>query len=210
MAEYHFTTPISEEQVKLLKIGDILFISGTVLSLRDAGHRRALEYLNKGKPLPVNFSGMALYHVGPVVKREGDRWRVLSAGPTTSARLEMYEAEFIEKTGVRVIIGKGGMGSKTTEACKRFGAVYTIFTGGAGALAAKSIEEVERVEWLDLGIPEALWVMRVREFGPLTVVIDSNGENFYDNVKKEVEKNLRKAYSIIGLSQNEEGIQAEK
>jgi len=137
MAEYHLTTPISEEQVRKLKTGDILFISGTVLSSRDAGHRRALEYLNKGKPLPVNFSGMALYHVGPVVKKEGDKWKIVSAGPTTSARLEMYEAEFIEKTGVRVIIGKGGMGSKTAEACKKFGAVYTIFTGGAGALAAK-------------------------------------------------------------------------
>ena len=200
MAEYHLTTPISEEQVRILKVGDILFISGTVLSLRDAGHRRALEYLNNGKSLPVSFSGMALYHVGPVVKREGDEWKVLSAGPTTSARLEMYEAEFIEKTGVRVIIGKGGMGSKTAEACKKFGAVYTIFTGGAGALAAKSVEEVEKVEWLDLGVPEALWVMRVKRFGPLTVVIDSNGENFYDNIKKQVEVNLKKAYSIIGLS----------
>jgi len=199
MVEYHLTTPISEEQVRKLKIGDILFISGTVLSSRDAGHRRALEYLKEGKPLPVNFSGMALYHVGPVVKKEGNKWKIVSAGPTTSARLEMYEAEFIEKTGVRVIIGKGGMGSKTAEACKKFGAVYTIFTGGAGALAAKAVEEVERVEWLDLGIPEALWVMRVKEFGPLTVVIDSNGENFYDNIKRQVEKNLKKAYSIIGL-----------
>jgi len=199
MAEYHLTTPISEEQVRRLKTGGILFISGTVLSSRDAGHRRALEYLKEGKPLPVSFSGMALYHVGPVVKKEGDKWKIVSAGPTTSARLEMYEAEFIEKTGVRVIIGKGGMGSKTAEACKKFGAVYTIFTGGAGALAAKAVEEVEKVEWLDLGVPEALWVMRVKEFGPLTVVIDSNGENFYDNIKKQVEINLRKAYSIIGL-----------
>ena len=199
MAEYHLSTPISEEQVRKLKIGDILFVSGTVLSSRDAGHRRTLEYLNERKPLPVNFSGMALYHVGPVVKKEGDRWKIVSAGPTTSARLEMYEAEFIEKTGVRVIIGKGGMGSKTAEACKKFGAVYTIFTGGAGALAAKAVEEVEKVEWLDLGVPEALWVMRVKEFGPLTVVIDSEGENLYDKVKKQVEINLKKAYSIIGL-----------
>lgn len=199
MAEYHLKTPISEEQVRKLKVGDILFVSGTVLSCRDAGHRRALEYLREGKPLPVDFSGMVLYHVGPVVKKEGDKWKIVSAGPTTSARLEMYEAEFIEKTGVRVIIGKGGMGSKTAEACKKFGAVYTIFTGGAGALAAKAVEEVERVEWLDLGIPEALWVMRVKEFGPLTVAIDTNGENLYDNVRRRVEKNLKKAYSIIGL-----------
>ena len=161
MTEYHFKTPISEEKARKLRVGDVLFISGTLLTARDSGHERALEYLREGKPLPVDFSGMALYHVGPVVKKEGDKWRIISAGPTTSARLEMYEADFIEKTGVKIIIGKGGMGSKTAEACKRFGAVYAIFTGGAGALAAKAVEEVIKVEWLDLGVPEALWVMTV-------------------------------------------------
>ena len=199
MTEYHFKTPISEEKTRKLRVGDVLFISGTLLTARDSGHERALEYLRGGKPLPVDFSGMALYHVGPVVKKEGDKWRIISAGPTTSARLEMYEADFIEKTGVKIIIGKGGMGSKTAEACKRFGAVYAIFTGGAGALAAKAVEEVIKVEWLDLGVPEALWVMKVREFGPLTVVIDSTGENFYEKMRKQVEGKLKKAYSIIGI-----------
>ena len=199
MAEYHLTTPISEEQVRKFRIGDILFVSGTLISARDSGHERALEYLREGKTLPVNFSGNVLYHVGPVVKREGENWKIISAGPTTSARLEMYEAEFIEKTGVKIIVGKGGMGEKTAEACKKFGAVYAIFTGGAGALAAKAVEKVEKVEWLDLGVPEALWIMKVKEFGPLTVVIDSTGKNFYADMKKKVEKNLEKAYSIIGL-----------
>ncbi|RLI40185.1 fumarate hydratase [Candidatus Bathyarchaeota archaeon] len=199
MTEYHFKTPVSEENVRKLRVGDVLFISGTLLTARDSGHERALEYLREGKPLPVDFSGMTLYHVGPVVKKEGDKWKIISAGPTTSARLEMYEADFIEKTGVKIIIGKGGMGSKTAEACKRFGAVYAIFTGGAGALATKAVEEVVKVEWLDLGVPEALWVMKVREFGPLTVVIDSTGENFYEKMRKQVEGKLKKAYSIIGL-----------
>lgn len=142
---------------------------------------------------------MALYHLGPIVRKVGERWEVVSAGPTTSARMEMYEAEFIEKTGVRIIIGKGGMGSKTAEACKKFGAVYTIFTGGAGALGAKAIEEVERVEWLDLGMPEALWVLRVRDFGPLTVTIDAEGRNFYEEMRKKVTENLKKAYEILGV-----------
>jgi len=199
MAEYHLTTPISEEQVRKFRIGDILFVSGTLISARDSGHERTLEYLREGRTLPVNFSGNVLYHVGPVVKREGENWKIISAGPTTSARLEMYEAEFIEKTGVKIIVGKGGMGEKTAEACKKFGAVYAIFTGGAGALAAKAVEKVEKVEWLDLGVPEALWIMKVKEFGPLTVVIDSTGKNFYADMKKKVEKNLEKAYSIIGL-----------
>jgi len=199
MAEYKLTTPISEEDVRKIRVGDILYITGRIYSARDAGHRRALELLNSGKPLPVDFRNMVVYHVGPVVKKVGDEWEIVSAGPTTSARLEMYEAEFIEKTGVRVIIGKGGMGKKTAEACKKFGAVYAIFTGGAGALAAKAIEKGEGVEWLDLGIPEALWILKVKDFGPLTVTIDSTGRNFYEEMKEKVNENLKKAYSIIGL-----------
>ena len=199
MTEYKLTTPISEEDVRKIRVGDILYITGRVYSARDAGHRRALELLNSGKALPVDFRNMVVYHVGPVVKKVGNEWEIVSAGPTTSARLEMYEAEFIEKTGVRVIIGKGGMGKKTAEACKKFGAVYAIFTGGAGALAAKAIEKVEGVKWLDLGIPEALWILKVRDFGPLTVTIDSTGRNFYEEMKEKVDENLKKAYSIIGL-----------
>lgn len=196
--EYHYVTPVNERQMRRLRIGDTIYISGTIFSSRDAGHKRVLEYIKEGKPLPVDFSNMVLYHVGPIVKKDEDRWLIVSAGPTTSARLEMYEARFIEETGVRIIIGKGGMGEKTAEACRKFGAVYTIFTGGAGALAAKYIKEVERVEWLDLGMPEALWVMKVEEFGPLTVVIDSSGKNFYEDMRRKVEKNLEKAYRIIG------------
>ncbi len=199
MTEYKLTTPISEEDVRKIRVGDILYITGRVYSARDAGHRRALELLNSGKALPVDFRNMVVYHVGPVVKKVGNEWEIVSAGPTTSARLEMYEAEFIEKTGVRVIIGKGGMGKKTAEACKKFGAVYAIFTGGAGALAAKAIEKVEGVKWLDLGIPEALWILKVKDFGPLTVTIDSTGRNFYEEMKEKVDENLKKAYSIIGL-----------
>ncbi len=195
--KYHLTTPIDEGEIRKLKTGDTIFITGTIVSCRDAGHRRVLEYVKQGKKLPVNLSGLAVYHVGPVVKKSGENWQVISAGPTTSARMEMYEAEFIEKTGVRVIIGKGGMGAKTTEACKKFGAVYTIFPGGAGALAAKAIEKIEKVEWLDLGIPEAMWVFKVTNFGPLTVIIDARGENFYEKQKMIVGKNLEKSYSLI-------------
>jgi len=195
--KYVLRTPIQEEDVRKLKVGDTLFITGLIVSCRDAGHRRVLDYIKQGKQLPIDLSGLVIYHVGPVVRKEEAGWEIISAGPTTSARMEMYEAEFIEKTGVRVIVGKGGMGVKTAEACKKFGAVYAIFPGGAGALAAKSIEKVERVEWLDLGIPEAMWIFRVKDFGPLTVIIDSHGKNFYEEQKKSVEKNLQKAYSLI-------------
>ncbi|MCD6312307.1 MAG: fumarate hydratase C-terminal domain-containing protein [Thaumarchaeota archaeon] len=196
--EYRFRTPIDERDVRRLRVGDIVFVDGVVVSCRDAGHRRCVEYLRRGEKLPVDLSGLVLYHMGPVVRKLGARWVILSAGPTTSARMEKYEAELIEKAGVRLIVGKGGMGAKTAEACREFGAAYAIFPGGAGALAAKLIERVERVEWLDLGVPEAMWVLRVRDFGPLMIAIDSAGRNFYEDHKKLLKENLRKAYSLIG------------
>ncbi len=198
MAEYRFSTPIGEEARKL-RIGDVLFISGTVVTARDAAHRRALELLNRGEKLPIDLRGLAVYHMGPIVRKVGEEWKVYSAGPTTSTRLETYEAEFLEKTGAKVIVGKGGMGAKTAEACKRLGAAYAIYTGGAGALAAKSIRKVKGVEWLDLGSPEALWILEVEDFGPLTVIIDPEGRNHYEETRARIKPNLTEAYKMMGI-----------
>ena len=198
MAEYHFTTPIGEE-VRKLRMGDVLFLTGTVVTARDAGHRRALELLNKSDKLPIDLKGLVVYHMGPIVRKVGDDWKVYSAGPTTSTRLETYEAEFLEKTGAKVIVGKGGMGAKTAEACKRLGTAYAIYTGGAGALAAKSITKVKGVEWLDLGTPEALWILEVEDFGPLTVIIDPEGRNLYEELRAKNKPNLIEAYKMMGV-----------
>ena len=198
MVEYHLTTPIGEETRKL-RIGDVLFLTGTIVTARDAGHRRALELLNRGEKLPLDLRGLAVYHMGPIVKKVGDDWKVYSAGPTTSTRLESYEAEFLEKTGARVIVGKGGMGAKTAEACKKLGTAYAIYTGGAGALAAKSIKRVKGVEWLDLGTPEAMWILEVEDFGPLTVIIDPEGRNHYEELRAKNRPNLTEAYKMMGV-----------
>jgi fumarate hydratase subunit beta len=198
VAEYHFSTPIGEE-VRKLRMGDVLFLTGAVVTARDAGHRRALELLNRGEKLPVDLRGLAVYHMGPIVRKVGNDWKVYSAGPTTSTRLETYEAEFLEKTGAKVIVGKGGMGAKTAEACKRLGAAYAIYTGGAGALAAKSIKKVKGVEWLDLGTPEALWILEVEDFGPLTVIIDAEGRNLYEELRAKNKPNLFEAYRMMGV-----------
>ncbi len=198
MAEYRISTPIGDEARKL-RIGDVLFISGTVVTARDAAHRRALEILNKGEKLPIDLRGLVVYHMGPIVRKVGDEWKVYSAGPTTSTRLETYEAEFLEKTGAKVIVGKGGMGAKTAEACKRLGTAYAIYTGGAGALAAKSIRKVKGVEWLDLGSPEALWILEVEDFGPLTVIIDPEGRNHYEETRARIKPNLTEAYRMMGI-----------
>ncbi|MEM2281561.1 MAG: FumA C-terminus/TtdB family hydratase beta subunit [Candidatus Bathyarchaeia archaeon] len=199
MAVYHFKTPIMEEEVRKLRVNDVLYITGTMVTARDQAHRRALEYVKEGKPLPVNFEGLAVYHCGPVVVREGDKWVVVAAGPTTSTRMDLFENEFIKNFKVRVIIGKGGMGKGTTEAMAKYGAVYGAFTGGAAVLAAKAIKNVQGVEWLDLGTPEALWIFEVENFGPLTVAIDSYGNNLFMDVAKKVEENRKKIYWKLGL-----------
>ncbi len=198
MAEYRFNTPIGDEARKL-RIGDIIYITGTVVTARDAAHRRALELLNKGEKLPVDLRGLAVYHMGPIVRKTGDEWTVFSAGPTTSTRLETYEADFLEKTGAKVVVGKGGMGPKTAAACKKLGTAYAIYTGGAGALAAKAIKKVKGVEWLDLGTPEAMWILEVEDFGPLTVIIDPEGRNHYEETRAKIRPNLAEAYKMMGV-----------
>ncbi len=201
MTEYRLKTPLSEDDVRKLRVGDIVYLTGTIITARDAAHARALELLRKGEELPIDLRGLAVYHCGPVVQRRNGEWIIIAAGPTTSSRMEPYEAEFIERTGVRMVIGKGGMGAKTADACKKFGAVYAIFTGGAAVLASGAMKRVVRVEWLDLGVPEAMWVIEVEDFGPLMIAIDSTGENFYERRAREVEERLKKVvYPRIGFT----------
>jgi fumarate hydratase subunit beta len=114
--------------------------------------------------------------------------------------MDVFEDEFIKNFKVRVVIGKGGMGRKTTDAMAEQGAVYGAFTGGAAILAAKAIKNVKNVEWLDLGTPEALWIFEVEDFGPLAVAIDSHGGNLFMDVAKKVEENKQKIYEKLGLS----------
>ncbi|MEM2917684.1 MAG: FumA C-terminus/TtdB family hydratase beta subunit [Candidatus Bathyarchaeia archaeon] len=199
MAVYHLKTPISEEEIRKLKVNDVIYITGTIVTARDQAHRRALEYFKQGKPLPVNLEGLAVFHCGPVVSKEGEKWVAVAAGPTTSTRMDIFEDEFIKNFKVKVVIGKGGMGKRTTDAMAKYGAVYGAFTGGAAILAAKAIKSVKGVEWLDLGTPEALWIFEVEDFGPLTVAIDSHGNNIFMDVVKTVEENRKRIYEKLGL-----------
>jgi fumarate hydratase subunit beta len=199
MATYKLKTPISEEDIRKLQVNDVLYITGTMVTARDQAHRRALEMAKEGKKIPIDLKGLAVFHCGPIVKKVGDKWVAVAAGPTTSTRMDIFEDEFIKTFGVRVVIGKGGMGKRTSEAMKKYGAVYGAFTGGAAVLAAKTIKNVKTVEWYDLGVPEALWVFEVEEFGPLAVSIDSHGNNLFEDVKKQVEENKQKIYAKLGL-----------
>lgn len=200
MAEYHFNTPISKEDVQKLKIGDVIYVSGTVFTARDEAHERALELAEKGEKMPIDFEGLAVYHCGPVVRQVGDEWEIVAAGPTTSTRLDMYEDEFIKEFKVNVVIGKGGMGPRTVKAMKELKAVYTAFVGGAAVVAAKGIKRVKEVHWLDLGTPECLWVLEVEKFGPLIVGIDTNGDSLFQNVADEAKAKLGKIGEFLDIT----------
>jgi L(+)-tartrate dehydratase beta subunit len=173
-------TPIQSEDVEQLNVGDIVFLDGYLVTCRDMAHRRLIDM---GMQLPVELKGLAILHAGPIVAKDGEGWKIVSIGPTTSMRMEVHEKEFIKQTGVKLVVGKGGMGPETVEGCAAHKAVHAVFPGGCAVLAAIRVEKIERVEWLDLGMPEALWVTRVKNFGPLIISIDTHGNNLFDKNK---------------------------
>jgi tartrate/fumarate subfamily iron-sulfur-dependent hydro-lyase beta chain len=179
--EYHINIPAGRDDIKKLKVGDILYITGKIFTARDEAHHMMLEK----EEIPFDPSEMALFHCGPLMKKTNSGWDVVSAGPTTSSRMEIFEDKFLAKFSTNIIIGKGGMGERTEKALQKYICVYTSYTGGAGALAADKVEKVEDVYWLDkLGMPEAVWIFRVKEFGPLVVAMDSHGDSIYRSLKK--------------------------
>ena len=176
--EVVLTAPLTEEMVRSLKVGDVVLIKGELYTGRDAVH----AYLMKNPP-PVDLNGAVLYHCGPVMLQEGGKWKVKAAGPTTSIREEPYQADVIQKYGVRAVIGKGGMGAKTLAALKEFGAVYLNGIGGAAQYYARTVEEVLDVNLVEFGIPEAMWHLRVNGF-PAIITMDAHGNSLHADVEK--------------------------
>ncbi|MEG0775554.1 L(+)-tartrate dehydratase subunit beta [Clostridium sp.] len=176
-------TPVSSEDLKDIKVGDVIYLNGHIVTCRDVAHRRLIEY---GRELPVDLKGGAIFHAGPIVKKvegEEDKFEMISVGPTTSMRMEKFEKEFIDETGVKVIVGKGGMGPNTEAGCRENKAIHCVFPAGCAVIAATTVEEIEEAHWKDLGMPETLWVCRVKEFGPLIVSIDAEGNNLFEQNK---------------------------
>lgn len=176
------TTPISDEALADLNVGDIVYLTGHLVTCRDVAHRRLIELKQK---LPVDVRGGAIFHAGPIVREKDDgSFEMVSIGPTTSMRMEKFERQFIAETGVKMIIGKGGMGEETAAGCLENKAVHAVFPGGCAVVAATKVEAIEAAEWRDLGMPETLWVNRVKEFGPLIISIDTKGNNIFEQNKK--------------------------
>ncbi|MDA1185737.1 MAG: FumA C-terminus/TtdB family hydratase beta subunit [Acidobacteria bacterium] len=175
--EVALRAPVTEEQVRALKVGDVVLISGAVNTGRDAVH----AHLMKNDP-PTDLQGSVLYHCGPVVVKDGEGWRVTAAGPTTSIREEPYQADVIRRFGVKAVIGKGGMGAKTLAAMKECGAVYLNAIGGAAQFYARCIDRVEGVSLLDFGTPEAMWHLQVTDF-PAIVTMDAHGNSLHKDIE---------------------------
>lgn len=189
------TTPIKSEDLADIKIGDIIYLTGHIVTCRDVAHRRLIE---QKRALPVNLEGGAIFHAGPIVKDHGnDNFEMISIGPTTSMRMEKFEKEFVEQTGVKLLVGKGGMGPNTEAACKEQKAIHVVFPAGCAVVAATKVEEIENAEWRDLGMPETLWVCRVKEFGPLIVSIDTHGNNLFEQNKVVFNERKEQVYQEI-------------
>src|SRR5208282_3437999 len=177
--EVVLTAPLSEETVRALKVGDVVIVRGEMYTGRDAVHAHLMK-----NPPPVDLHGAVLYHCGPVMLKEGDRWMVKAAGPTTSIREEPYQADVIRRYGVRAVIGKGGMGAKTLAALQECGAVYLNGIGGAAQYYARTMERVLGVHLMEFGIPEAMWHIRVKDFAAI-VTMDAHGHSLHANVERE-------------------------
>ncbi len=170
--------PFTEDKIRALRVGEMVEISGVVYTGRDAVHK----YLHDGGESPVELRDSIIYHCGPVVVREGDRWVVKAAGPTTSAREEPYQGPLMERFGIRGVIGKGGMGARTLQACREVGGVYLHAVGGAAQVLAERVVSVDGVHFLEeFGSPEAIWVFRVERF-PAVVTMDSHGQSLHEQV----------------------------
>jgi len=176
--EVVLTAPLSEAAVRALKVGDVVLINGEMFTGRDNVH----AWLMKNPP-PVDLQGAVLYHCGPVMLKQGERWVVKGAGPTTSMREEPYQAEVIQRYGVRAVVGKGGMGAKTLAALQEYGAVYLNAIGGAAQFYARTVQDVPGVYLMEFGVPEAMWRLQVHGFVAI-VTMDAHGNSLHAAVEK--------------------------
>ena len=206
------STPVSAADIASLHIGDVFYLDGEMVTGRDSVHARVVI---DGQKLPADIKDKVIMHAGPIVRVHDEdhsapaasstsdaphtaSYEMISIGPTTSMRMERFEYEFIQETGARIIIGKGGMKERTSEACKQFGAVHCVLPAGNAVIGAACVEEITAVHWLDLGMPEAVWCCKVKELGPLIVTIDSEGRNYFEEKKRLYEQ--RKEEQIREIS----------
>ena len=194
MADVRMTFPTTEEEIRELRAGDSVTVDGHIIGIRD---RTQIRIFDEGQEPPMDLTGALLLHTAPNVRKVGEgRYEKLCIGTTTSARMVRFTEPLGEQYGVRAICGKGGLPDEAIEPMQRLGMVYFAIVGGAAALETTQIEEIEEVAWEEL-MPECLWKFRVKDFGPLTVAIDSHGNSLYHDVQAEAHKRLEDLYARL-------------
>jgi len=194
MAEHRLTFPATEDDVRELRAGDSVVVDGHVVGIRD---RTQIRIFDQGIAPPMDLAGAFLLHTAPGVRKLADgRYEKVCIGTTTSARMVRFTEPLGRDFGVRAICGKGGLPDEAIEPMRTYGMVYFAIVGGAAALETTQIEEIEEVAWEEL-MPECLWKFRVRDFGPLTVAIDSHGSSLYHDVQEQARKKLEELYARI-------------
>ena len=195
MTEYHLETPFSEADIRQLRIKDIVYFNGTLFGIRDLTQ---IYMFDQQHEPPISLEGMPCIHTAPSLRKSGEKWEKICIGTTTSTRMERFTPDLIGQYGVRAIIGKGGLYESSLKAMETFGAVYLAIVGGAAALETQQIEAVEAVYWEHLH-PEALYQFRVKDFGPLTVAMDSHGGHLFFEVRDEARRRLPEIYKKLGV-----------
>ena len=195
MTEYHLESPFSEADIRQLRIGDIVYFNGTLFGIRDLTQ---IYMFDQNHEPPVSLEGMPCIHTAPSLRKVGEKWEKICIGTTTSTRMDRFSPDLIGKYGVRAIIGKGGLYEGSLAAMEKYGAVYLAIVGGAAALETQQIEDVEAVYWEHLH-PEALYQFRVKDFGPLTVAMDSHGGHLFFDVRDEAKRRLPEIYKQLGI-----------
>ena len=201
MAHFDLTTPVTEAQVRALAIGDTVTLAGTLFGIRDATQ---IALFDRGRTTRFDLAGAAVIHTAPNVRRVAPSpefpsgYAPLCVGTTTSIRMEQFTRPLLAQCGVRIVIGKGGLGAASSAAFREIGGVYLAIVGGAAALETTWIEAIEDVDLDDLN-PESLWKFRVRDFGPLRVAMDSRGGSLYDAVDGKARANRAAALAALGV-----------
>ena len=194
MASHRLTFPAGEDEIRALRAGDEVIVDGHIIGIRD---RTQIRIFDQGQEPPIDLSGAMLLHTAPNVRKLADgRYEKICIGTTTSARMVRFTEGLGSSYGVRAICGKGGLPDEAIEPMQRLGMVYLAVVGGAAALETTQIEEIEEVAWEDL-MPECLWKLRVKDFGPLTVGIDSHGNSVYHDVQETARKRLEAIHARL-------------
>ena len=202
MNVHRLNLPVGRDQIDAMKVGDIVYLSGRIFTLRDRSHRRIEEYAAQGRELPFDLRGCAALHCGPIIKTLGrNSWQAVDVGATSSSRFSPFIPPLIQQYGIRIIIGKGNLFKGAMDALKEKGAAFLLAIGGCAALYGSQVKKVNANYWAEFGMADSVWEFEMVDFGPLCVGIDSRGGNHNRQLREVwLKENLEAVYADLGIN----------